>query len=175
MLSGLPESVRSRLLKIQALAERGVGGEAEAAKRMLEDLCEEHGISVEDLTSLEVKFFAFTAKSPYHKKLLQQVCFHVLESSTITVVEDSSKPTVHVKMTEIQHLDVESCFNFYKEAWNEALSEFFTAFIHKHNIFGPQAGLVTQEVDQERMQRLLRAMKGIGGSSWTKPRARLEG
>jgi hypothetical protein len=175
MLNELPESVRSRLLKIQALAERGVGGEAEAAKRMLEDLCEEHGISVEDLTSLEVKFFAFTAKSPYHKKLLQQVCFHVLQAKSITVVEDSSKPTVHVKMTALEHLDVESCYAFYRAAWNGALEEFFLAFVHKHNIFGPPRDEPPSPIDQERLLRLMKAMQGIGGPSWTKPRARLEG
>ena len=47
------ESIKDRLRKIQALAEGGYAGEAEAAKRILENLCRQHGVSMDDILDKE--------------------------------------------------------------------------------------------------------------------------
>lgn len=50
------ESIKSKLKKLLALAEGGVGGEAHNARILLEKLCDEYGISLEDLLDTEKKF-----------------------------------------------------------------------------------------------------------------------
>ena len=47
------ESIKDRLRKIYALAEGGYAGEAEAAKRILENLCRQHGVSLDDILDKE--------------------------------------------------------------------------------------------------------------------------
>lgn len=43
------ESIKNKIKKLLALAERGVQGEAENARRLLEKLCKEYDISPEEL------------------------------------------------------------------------------------------------------------------------------
>lgn len=46
-----PELI-AKIQKIHALAERGVGGEAENAKRILEAVARKHGLTEEDLSDI---------------------------------------------------------------------------------------------------------------------------
>lgn len=43
------ESLKAKLRKLAALAERGVGGEAENARRLMEQICREHGVSIDEI------------------------------------------------------------------------------------------------------------------------------
>lgn len=45
------EQIKARLAKIMALSERGVGGERDAAERLLHELADKHGISLDDIGS----------------------------------------------------------------------------------------------------------------------------
>ena len=47
--NGNYESIREKLKKLLALAESGVGGERENARRMFEDLCRKYGVEAEEL------------------------------------------------------------------------------------------------------------------------------
>ena len=41
------ENIKNKLKKLLALAERGVQGEAENARKLLEKLCKEYGVAAE--------------------------------------------------------------------------------------------------------------------------------
>lgn len=43
------ESIKNKLKKLLALAEQGVQGEADNARRLLEKLCKEYSVSIEEL------------------------------------------------------------------------------------------------------------------------------
>ena len=45
------EQIKERLAKMKALAERGVGGERDAAERLLQEIAAKHGISLDDIGS----------------------------------------------------------------------------------------------------------------------------
>lgn len=45
-MDGQYESLKNKLKKLLALAERGVQGEVENARKLLEKLCKEHGVSI---------------------------------------------------------------------------------------------------------------------------------
>lgn len=47
------ESLKAKLRKLAALAERGVGGEAENARRLMEQICREHGVSIDEILNVE--------------------------------------------------------------------------------------------------------------------------
>lgn len=49
------ESIKSKLRKLQVLAENGYKGEAEAAKILLDKLCKQYGVSIEDILNQEKK------------------------------------------------------------------------------------------------------------------------
>ena len=57
----MDEKTQARIKKLQALAERGVGGEKETAARKLQELLEKNGISsVEELAQDEYIFTLFS-------------------------------------------------------------------------------------------------------------------
>ena len=54
------ESIKNKLKKLLALAERGMQGEAENARRLLEKLCKEYGVSMDELLDEnQVKYHFF--------------------------------------------------------------------------------------------------------------------
>ena len=57
----MDEKTIQRIKKLQALAERGVGGEKDTAERMLQKMLERNGIkSLDELQSVVVKLFCNT-------------------------------------------------------------------------------------------------------------------
>lgn len=74
-----------RIKKLQALAERGVGGEKETAAKMLQRLLEKNGIStLEELEKEEAEYFLFSYKGRHEIKLLKQCIYKVLGYSDNT-------------------------------------------------------------------------------------------
>ena len=64
------ESIKNKLKKLLALAERGVQGEAENARKLLEKLCKEYGVSMEELLDEnQLKFYRFNIGQYFGKFL----------------------------------------------------------------------------------------------------------
>lgn len=75
----LSEKTMSRIKKLQALAERGVGGEKDTAKKKLEKLLYENGItSLDELEEDKVEYFLFSYKGKHEILLLKQCVYKVL-------------------------------------------------------------------------------------------------
>lgn len=162
-----------RLLKIQALAERGSPGERENAKRMLDELCAEHGISVESLLSPEIKWHDFKVL-PIHNDLFIQCACHVLKKNSIQMSK-VRRGEQRIEMTAADAIDLQDCFTHYRNIWEDELKVFEQAFYGKHRIF---SGVTSGDADDDPMDpvklaRLLAMMQGIGGTKWQKPTARL--
>lgn len=81
----MEEKTIQRIKKLQALAERGIGGEKETAAKMLQRLLEKNGIStLEELEKEEVEYFLFSYKGRHEIKLLKQCIYKVLGYSDNT-------------------------------------------------------------------------------------------
>jgi hypothetical protein len=70
------ESIKNKLKKLLALSERGVHGEADNARRLLEKLCKKYEVSIEELLDEnQMKFYIFDiGKDAIYKDLFTQ-CF----------------------------------------------------------------------------------------------------
>ena len=51
------ESIKDKLRKLAALAERGMEGEAANAKRAIERICQQYGIRLEDMLEEDKKLY----------------------------------------------------------------------------------------------------------------------
>lgn len=65
-------SQTERLQKLYALAMRGVGGEKEQARALLEKLAKKYAISMEDLDEEAVKEFIFEYHGKEQERILKQ-------------------------------------------------------------------------------------------------------
>lgn len=82
------------LKKLKALMEKGIGGEAANAKRILESLLKKEGKTLEDYLNnpnIEKKRYWFSYSNTYQKILLQQILFYVLDCNSIMQTTNRNK------------------------------------------------------------------------------------
>lgn len=67
----VPAGIMLKIRKLQALAEKGVGGEATNAKTLLFALCEKYGIEESKLNEEEKQWYEFEMRTSVLKLFLQ--------------------------------------------------------------------------------------------------------
>lgn len=79
------ESIKSKLRKLYALAQGGVEGEALNAQYLLDKLCAEYGIKLEDLLEQDKKkWYTFqTGSKKVYKTILFQCYFKVANTRSV--------------------------------------------------------------------------------------------
>lgn len=167
-----PESIRDKLIKIQALAASGVDGERESARALLATLCRKHGITLESLVNAEKQWRRFTVSKANHKLFVQCACF-VLRVNAIQFRRVGS--LLVMECTATDHIDLKACFAYYRKLLKKDAEDFYIAFISKHRIFsGIDSGDASESpFDAERIARLIAMMRGMSDRSWVRPAAQL--
>lgn len=72
------ERLLQKIKRVQALAERGEGGEKENAAALLERMMKQYGISESDIAEERREMAWFRYKTPLEEKLLAQVIYSVV-------------------------------------------------------------------------------------------------
>lgn len=67
------EEIKSRLMKMKALANAGVGGERANAEKLLAELAAKYGISLDDLDDEEIEEHEITFTQTWQRKLFGQM------------------------------------------------------------------------------------------------------
>ena len=138
----MDEKTQARIKKLQALAERGVGGEKETAARKLQELLEKNGISsVEELAQDEYIFTLFSYNGVLGRKLLSQCIYKLMgyDSDRTQYKPPHTRQKIGVYCTKAQKLEIELEFEFYERLFEEQQELFLSAFIQKQRIFPPDA------------------------------------
>lgn len=131
------ESARMKALKLLALACRGVGGEAANAKRLLDEHCSKHGISLDTLTDSDrsmrslpvaVKHAAWKPKPDIRLAQLAVQCLRYVKGTDNVGFESLSKSehpsarktkrpkyvySIEAELTLAEWEDWRSCFDHY--------------------------------------------------------------
>ena len=79
----MDEKTIQRIKKLQALAERGVGGEKTTAQKKLAKLLKDNGInSLDELQKEEYEYTIFSYNGKHEIKLLRQCMYKVIADTT---------------------------------------------------------------------------------------------
>lgn len=138
----MDEKTIQRIKKLQALAERGVGGEKDTAKKMLQKMLEKNGIkSLNELESEKYEYTLFSYNGKHEIKLLKQCMYKVLTAAgDITIYRTrGTRQKIGIYCTKAQKIEIELEFEFYRNVFYEELSTFMDAFIQAQKIFPPDA------------------------------------
>lgn len=133
------ESIKEKLRKLLALAKGGYAGEAETARRMLEKLCEQYGVSMEDLLdSDKVGRYCFNVgRSKIFLKLFVQCYSSVTGEKTMRYGKLSGSEIV-IDLTAFQAAELGNLFFWHKTNLKKDLEDtlkiVFEAYIDKHGI-----------------------------------------
>lgn len=111
------------LKKIRTLAERGVGGEAENAEKLLAHMMEKYDISEDELDAdiRERNDFEYHGKE--QKKILRQVVYKVTGGNAYELYYTATGRKVKTQLgadcTPAEKVEIEYLFDFYKRLWEK--------------------------------------------------------
>jgi len=178
--SGVPESVRSLIQKVHALATQGVGGEAVSAQRKLNLLLEKHGITLDDIVQDQPKTYEFKFNGLYDEKLLYQ-CYVSIEPQEKGIYDFTRRGRkcrnlVGMKLTPSEYIDFCGLLDYYRKAFAKEMERFYTAFVHKHDLFSTEGreGGNSAKVDPQEVMRMMQMMGALREKSYQKPAMQIE-
>ena len=161
------ESIKSKVLKLQALAERGEEGEARNAKRLLDQMLAKYGVTLEDIVGAqdEVSGYIFNVKeNGFGLTLFFQCYFKVTGDKQMRYRKH--RRYISVELTKLQYVELKSLYDWhYKQLSNEIKrmqKDFSEAYIQKHKIFRKredEGDSDDKELTREDIERLLRILK----------------
>ena len=134
-----------RLNKLKALAERGVVGERESAKRKLIEMCDRLGIDPEKLSNEdEAPDFRFRYEDGFQKSLLNYIVSSVLDLGLndfkVWIPRGHGKRTILIfSLTSSQAAEVSLRYDIYKESLKKEMGDMFTAFLVANEIYSKSA------------------------------------
>lgn len=161
---------RELLKKLQALAERGVGGERETAERKLQQLMKKYGIDEMEFAEDKMEEFEFKYSNPQEEQLIRQLFFKMFgrewKTKSYTYRFGKGSRTIRgIECTKAEGIQLQIEYEFYKDLWREEMELFWSAFIQKHRIFSirpDDTGDSDEPMTEERMAELMRMQQMMG-------------
>ena len=124
------ERILQKIRRVQALAERGVAGEQESAAATLDRLMKQYGITEAEL-----------AEERREMEWLSQVIYSVTGRAAYGCVgkyTGRKRKKVGIECTAAERLEIQFDYDFFREALEEEMDRFFSAFLIKNGIFPPE-------------------------------------
>ena len=137
--------------KIKALAEKGKGGERNAAKEKLERICLKYNISFSELIpTIEVKDFYFIINDSNERDLLINISCMILDVPGLKWKEKND--CVKMSITHDNYKDIYNAFEYYKKMYNDYKRYIMQGIIMRNAIgYIPKPQNYTQENVQQDM------------------------
>lgn len=160
------EKIRSKMLKLLALARQGVGGEKENAHRFLSSMLKKHGMTIEDLDdAFETRTLCyFKYQNNFEKQLIEAIFFKVRNIKALVVVAPKNRKLMGTELTRAEQLEVEICASIYKRELKKHLERLMQAFLIKNQIHSTVASDASEnhpKMDQEEINSIVAMMSGI--------------
>jgi hypothetical protein len=155
------ETIKSKLLKIKALAERGIQGERENAQILLEKLLKHYHVTLDELAEEKQDFYTYHYKNVTERKLLVQVIVYVHKTSEVKMKVNYKSRYFRLEQTQLQHLETLELYNIYRKAFDVELERLFVAFIHKHNLFSGEKSNNSDKMSRQELLRIANMMQSM--------------
>ena len=163
------ESLKDKLFKLKALAERGVGGEADNARRLLLKLCADNGIDLSKLDeAMSPKETLFkVGRSTLYKTLFMLCCDYVTNNQTISYRTDGVYYLVEV--TPLQAAQIRDLFGWHKvnidREFKDFKDNFLYAYVLKHGLVCHTEQDADKELSMDDLEHLMKSVALMRGMS----------
>ena len=147
--------ILSTLNKLKALAERGVGGEAVNAKRLMEKLMKDHGITAEQMEAPDIQSHGIRCQIKY-TKLLRQIVYATI-GERVNLFRSKAPGWMIIDCTSAEFIEISAKFRLYKKHYEAELEVFYLAFLQANNIFPPGIKKSRRELSKEELEMIDRA------------------
>ncbi|MBO4601610.1 MAG: hypothetical protein J5651_00425 [Salinivirgaceae bacterium] len=166
-----------KLRKIKELAERGVGGEAEAAKRILASLQSKYSISDEELTGKELPDIFFFAAGDYGQ-LFVQIALSVCTAPIYNVskmpkrekkLRGCENANVAVKCLPSEFKLIKAMFEVYSDEYRKQFANWEYAFYSVNGLLVKAAeGKKSKDSDLLNAEQIAKFEYGINKTNFHK-------
>lgn len=173
------ESLKAKIRKIAALAESGVGGEAENARSIMERICLEHGVSLDEVLAVEERerYRFEIGRNKIDLRIFTQRYARVTGKKSMSY-RRMSRTAISVVMTAYQYAELSALFewhkaNFRREVENQ-IDILFQAYISKHRLFcersddAPDDELNLSPEDIQRIRAIIAMRESLNDSNYYK-------
>ena len=168
----IDQKVQDKLRKLQALAERGIGGEKINAQRMLEKLLARHGLTLHDLADEHREIRWFPASNKFDGRLAAQILAKICNTDEPGVYRSKKRSKqVGVEVTPAEAIEFELHYDALRKALNEHFKDAFSAFIQANRLF---SCLPSEESSSAMTERDFRIMSMAAATPVTSVNPRLE-
>lgn len=138
------ESLKTKLRKLAALAEQGVDGEADNARRLMENICREHGVSLDAVLNVEErKRYEFNVGSRKIDLSLFTQCYAKVTGEKRLSYYQKSRSVISVNLTAYQYAEISSLFVWHKENFkrdvDNIMETLFQAYCSKHSLYSERS------------------------------------
>ncbi len=144
------ERLQAKLRKLMALAERGVGGEKDNARRMLEKMLARHGMTMADLSEEKRQMFWFKHDTDVERSLGQQISAKVLNTSDYDVYcvykNKRKRKQFGVMLTPSEAVEFELHYDALRKSLADHMRIAYSAFVQANNIF-PVCGVENDDCE----------------------------
>lgn len=155
-LSELPEKIQNRLRKVLALAKKGVAGEAESARGILDKLLKQYELELSDLEGspqIEREFYHDGDGSLTLRLLIALTRRIFLKELSADWLDASTPGILIINGSVVDLIDLESHYEIYKARLAEDTETFFIAFIGKNDLWAGEADPDYEPSEEEIKQR----------------------
>ncbi|KAF1072669.1 MAG: hypothetical protein GAK45_00104 [Pseudomonas citronellolis] len=161
--TGLDEKVQAKVRKLQALAERGVGGEKVNAQRMLDKLLARHGLTLESLAEEHREVRWFKCANRLELRLAVQIAFKVIGGSYEGSYyrNKGRRSQIGVELTPSEAVEFDLHFDVLRKALAEHLDIAYSAFIQVNRVYAPDASDGDETPLTERDMAMLQMASGM--------------
>ena len=157
------ESLKAKLIKLQALADRGYQGEAENAKRLIKRLCEKNGVRIEDILREEEapRRYRFKIGRKAMLKTLFTHCYAKVTNNGQMRYWQITRDEVEIEVTPLEYVDLKCMFEWHRANLLTDLEELqkniALAYVSKHRLFSDRSNDeedAPKPMTVERLRRL---------------------
>ena len=139
--------------KLMALAERGIGGEKETAKRKLAQLMDKYGVSDADLSDEALEDHEYKYRDQNEKKHERDVLIYSQGRGMHSILI--------FRATKAEAIQAGIEYEFYRQLWKEEQDFLMECFIQKHRLFRLDPDAPTQDLDEETSKRMWQMMQAM--------------
>lgn len=156
----MDKRTRAKLNKIIELARCGVDGEKQTAQKMLNAICEKHGLDMTDLLNGSQKKQRVFKVRVIEIILLNQIMDYVLpDYEDREVLQSINKNTdLYIELTDLEDGLIRQMFAWHSSNFRcekkQIEDDLMVAYIQKHNLFGNLAK--KQQVDDYDIEKAVR-------------------
>jgi hypothetical protein len=136
--------------KLHALAERGIGGEKENAKKKLLEFLLKNDLTLDQLIDEKEDFMIKFKRE--HRRLITQICFMVIGSDADIWGMRNGKLGIIVNCTKIEHQEILMYYDHYSKAYDVVQEQMFQAFTQAQRIFPDDQEVSDKPLSAEDMK-----------------------